>query len=78
MERRLAEVGAALRKMGATMALSYGSGGYCVMLTDKFGQQHAGYSWDIDEAFSIAEARYEAEHDDPWDEDTELDHRVLK
>jgi hypothetical protein len=78
MERRLAEVGAALRRMGATMKLSYGTGGYCVILTLVNGKQYVGYSWDIDEAFLIAEARQAADSEECWDEDTQIDHRKPK
>jgi hypothetical protein len=76
MERRLAEVGAAIRRMGVTMTVTYGTGGYCVMLTDKNRERFAGYSWDIDEAFLLAQGRYEADKENIWDEDTQVDHRA--
>ena len=62
--------------MGATLKLSYGSGGYCVILTARNDKQYVGYSWDIDDAFSLAEARHTTDSDECWDEDTQVDHQV--
>ena len=53
--KTLSDIGAAMRKLGITVEIMYGSGGYHIMLRDMLSMQvHSGYSWDIDEAFEVA------------------------
>ena len=79
MEHTLAQFGAALRMMGVTTSISYGSGGYCILLKSRHGQDFAGYSWDIDKAFELAKQRlHDHESDTFEDEDTRVDHMVPK
>jgi hypothetical protein len=79
MEHTLAQFAAALRMMGATSAtLTYGSGGYCIILKNKINKEFAGYSWDIDKAFELAKQRLKDDEKDEWDEDTRVDHMMPK
>ena len=79
MEHTLAQFAAALRMMGViTATISYGSGGYCMLLKDRVNKEYAGYSWDIDKAFELAKDRLKEKERDDWDEDTHVDYRAPK
>lgn len=79
MEHTLAQFAAALRMMGVvTATISYGSGGYCIILKNKSSEEFAGYSWDIDKAFELAKQRLKENEKDEWDEDTRVDYILPK
>jgi hypothetical protein len=79
MEHTLAQFAAALRMMGVvTASISYGSGGYCVVLKNRLNDDFSGYSWDIDKAFEVAKDHFREHEKDNWDEDTHVDYKAPK
>lgn len=49
-----------MRKLGISVEIMYGSGGYHVLLRDMLTTQvHSGYSWDIEEAFETAADKFQ-------------------
>lgn len=52
--------------------ISFGSGGYCVVLRDEKRDQavYAGYAWDLEDAFAVAEEKLRDARSGFRDEDT--------
>lgn len=79
MEHSLAQFAAAIRMIGIRSAtITYGSGGYCILLKNRSGKDFAGYSWDIDKAFELAKQRLRDEETEFADENTHVDYKFPK
>jgi len=51
----LTELGTLLKQNNLSGVVSYGSGGFCIALTNNITKKiYSGYSWSIDEAMQLA------------------------
>ncbi len=65
--KTLSDIGAAMRRLGISVEILYGSGGYNVVLRDILSHKaYSGYSWDIDEAFEIAAVKLQSDREEVY------------
>lgn len=60
-----------IKNLNIEINLSYGSGGFCTILTDKTtGKQFSSYSWNLTDAFHKALSELKTARESNDDEDT--------
>jgi hypothetical protein len=50
----ISRFGSILKDKKLAAKISYGSGGFCVIFTDRFNERGSGYSWDLETAAARA------------------------
>ena len=78
METKLTDVGKFVKGSGIKLEVSYGSGGFCIVIRDRDRKERSGYGWSIEEAFQAARDKFEYSSAEEFEEDTKVDIRKKK